>query len=148
MEVEGLVLFIVITFPEVPLTVKVVTVCVVPAVNSKEWAALPLSLKSLKVLLPWITIDAVLDPLANQTLLNVRPAPVKVIVLLDESLSFTVEVSAFQVNPVVVDTWKLVPENSPVTSRVPDPNNIDLVLEVLEEKYKQVKLKSFKSKVP
>ena len=59
----------VIRFPEVPETVKVVTVWVVPAVNKIEWAAVPSSLKSANVLLPTMVFEAVLAPRDHQRLL-------------------------------------------------------------------------------
>lgn len=55
-------LLIVIKLPDVPLTVHVVTVVVIPAVNKIEWAAEPSSLKSVKVLLCVIVFEAVLAP--------------------------------------------------------------------------------------
>lgn len=67
--VAVVVLFIVIRFPAVPFTVKVVTVCVVPAVNRIECAAVPVSLKSANVLDHDIVIDPVDAPLSNHTLL-------------------------------------------------------------------------------
>ena len=59
----------VISFPSVPDTVNVVTVWVDPAVESIEWASLPSSLKSLKVLLPEMVFEAVEAPRENQMLL-------------------------------------------------------------------------------
>jgi hypothetical protein len=70
----------VIKLPEVPDTVKVVTVWVVPAVNRIEWAAVPSSLKSAKVFEPAIVNDAVLAPGELQKLLYVFPPPEKVLV--------------------------------------------------------------------
>ena len=57
------------TLPDEPETVKVVTVVVVPLVNSNEWAALPVSLKSAKVLEPVMVLLAVLALRENQMLL-------------------------------------------------------------------------------
>ena len=53
---------------DAPETEKVVTVCVVPVVNSRECAAIPVSWKSLKVFEPEIVIFPVLEPLSNHTL--------------------------------------------------------------------------------
>lgn len=58
-----------IKFHAVPFTVNVVTVWVVPAVNSIEWAIDPSSLKSANVLLPEIVILQVDAPRANHRLL-------------------------------------------------------------------------------
>ena len=69
MWVPVVVLLIVITLPEEPETVKVETVWVVPVVKRREWAAVPVSLKSVKVLDPEIVILEVLDPWLNHRLL-------------------------------------------------------------------------------
>ena len=61
--------FRLIKFDAVPDTVKVVTVCVVPAVKRIEWATLPSSLKSANVFDPEIVRLAVLAPLETQRLL-------------------------------------------------------------------------------
>lgn len=72
--VAVVVLFIDIRFHAVPFTVNVVTVCVVPAVNNRECATVPVSLISAKVLDHDTVILAVDAPRANQTLLYVLPA--------------------------------------------------------------------------
>ena len=70
-----------IRFGFVPLTVKVETV-VVEFGKIIECAAVPSSLKSLKVFEPVIVIEPVLAPRENQILLYVNPPPLKVIAVL------------------------------------------------------------------
>ena len=72
----------VISFPELPFIVKEVTVWSVPSVNCILCAAVPSSLKSVKVFEPEIRIYLVVGlpkfPRLNQMLLYVFPPPAKI----------------------------------------------------------------------
>ena len=139
-------LLIVIKFPAVPETVKVVTVVVVAAVNKIECAAEPSSLKSVKVLLSAIVFEAVLAPRDHQILLKVSPPPEKVLAVVDVSVILIVEVSWPSVSPVIVAVVQTVPV--PDSVQVPLPIVITLVFELLEENFPIEKFLLFASKVP
>lgn len=114
--------FIVMTLPDVPETVQVVTVVVVPLVNKIEWAApepLLSSLKSAKVLDPETVIDPVLVPeaaAANQMLLYVFPPPANVLAVAEPvvSASFMVEVAEVKTPLAPIDQTVPVPVSNTV----------------------------------
>lgn len=124
-------LLIVIKLPAEPETCQVVTVVVVPLVNSSEWATVPSSLKSANVLLPTMVLEAVLAPRENHILLKVFPPPEKVFAVLLVSVIFMVEVLPFTVRLVAVAVVQTVPV--PDNVQVPDPMVITRVLALLEE---------------
>jgi hypothetical protein len=102
-----------------PETVNMVTVCVVPFANTRECAAVPVSFRSAKVLLPVIVLVAVLAPRANHTLWNaVAPSPTKLIAVLLVSVTLIVAVFAVKVGKVY---WNFHTAPVPVKVHVPEP---------------------------
>jgi len=87
-------------FPTLPDTTKLVTV-VVTLGKTIEWAAVPVSLNSVNVLVPVIVFVAVLAPRAHQILAKVEP-PAKVLPVLLESVIFIVELPGVSVRLVAV----------------------------------------------
>ena len=126
LNVPVVVLFNVMRLPTVPDTCHVLTVTVDPAVKRSEWAAVPSSLMSAKIVLPIIVLEAVLVPLENQRLLNVRESPENEIAVLEVSVILVVPASV-NVSPVVVAVFQTVP----VPVRVQRPVPLAIVLVVL-----------------
>lgn len=89
----------------------------VAAVKSMECAAVPSSLKSLKVFDPEIVLLAVLAPRENHTLLNVLPPPPNEVVEFEVSVIFIVPVEAVIVAVAAMENTPLVP----VSTCVADP---------------------------
>jgi len=100
--VPVVVLLIVMTLPDEPVAVNVPTVCVVPVVNNRECAAVPVSFSSVNVFDPAIVILAVLAPLESHNVPYVLLPPSTVIVLALVLVTLIVPDVAVTVNPVDV----------------------------------------------
>src|SRR3989344_4065749 len=111
-----------------------------------ECAAVPVSLKSLNVLLPLIVRLAVLAPASLQKLLNVLPPPENVLAVDVEFVILIVEVSAFRVRFDTDAVFQTVPV--PVNVHVPLPIEIVRVVESELLNVGLLKLKSLASKCP
>lgn len=137
---------IVTRFPEVPETVNVVTVVVVPEAKVSEWATEDTNFRSVNVFDPVIVLVPPPEPRSNHRLPYVLPPPAKVYVTAPEPLNFIVPVVAVTVKPVDVPQLNGVPLD--VTVSVPLPSVKVLVLLFDEENVVTDTLWPFRSRVP